>query len=263
MRVVHTSRKGFSKSGNALLVASVVLGGCNRDQSPQAAEPAAEHSTGRELLAAKGPQGAVRKKMDRHFNDAQVMRRALTAGDVKTMATVAGHLANDRWPDAPSGSWEPHLGKLRSAARRAQAANTVAEGAVALAGVGIACASCHLALGPRRQGMATSPPVGSSEPSMLSHQAAVDDLWEGLSAPSAVAWQRGARALAGDALVGSTTKDTELAAQQLRGIARQGVQASRGQYAKLMVEALSTCARCHEKHGLEVAAQGWRGTESK
>ena len=52
-------------------------------------------------------------------------------------------------------------------------------GAVQLAAVGAACAACHQIMGGPRKGFALSAPAGEEEPAMLSHQAALDELWDG------------------------------------------------------------------------------------
>src|ERR1043166_7545610 len=72
-----------------------------------------------------------------------------------------------------------------------------------LAAVGTACAACHQMMGGPRKGIALSAPAGEEEPTMLSHQAAVDELWDGLVTPDAAAWQRAARSLSSEALAGA------------------------------------------------------------
>jgi cytochrome c553 len=199
---------------------------------------------------------AIRAKMSGHDDDAQAMRRAITTGDVATLRVVASHLASDRWLPSLDAEWAAPLARVRAAAGRATEVTTVEAGAAALAAVGTACAACHQTMGDRRRGIALSPPAGEDEPTMLAHQAAVDDLWEGFSTPDSAAWQRGARSLASGPVLGASNPAGERAARTLQDLARRSIDAPSNEREQLLAQSLSTCAQCHRLHGVGGAAAG-------
>ena len=146
---------------------------------------------------------------------------------------------------------------MRAAAARASEVTTVEAGAVELAAVGAACAACHQIMGGPRKGFALSAPAGEEEPAMLSHQAALDELWDGLVTPDAAAWQRAARSLSSEALAGADSPEAQQAARQLQVLARRSIGAPSNERETLMAQSLSTCAHCHRLHG--VGAAGTNG----
>lgn len=210
---------------------------------------------------------AVRAKMSGHYDDAMAMRRALTMGDVVTLKAVASQLASDRWLPSLDAKWAAPLANVRAAAARASEVTTVEAGAAELAAVGTACAACHQMLGGPRKGIALAAPAGEEEPTMLSHQAAVDELWDGLVTPDAAAWQRGARSLSSElsseASAGVDSPEARRAARQLQDLARQSIGAPSNEREALLAQSLSTCARCHRLHGVRAAGTNGAGAGEK
>ena len=98
---------------------------------------------------------------------------------------------------------------------------------------------------------------------MLSHQAAVDELWDGLVTPDAAAWQRGARSLASAPFVGADSPEAERAARVLQGLARQSIDAASTEREGLLAQSLTTCAQCHRLHGVRTAATHVPGAGEK
>lgn len=201
---------------------------------------------------------AVRAKMTGHYDDALAMRRAITMGDVATLKAVASQLASDRWLPSLDSQWAAPLASVRAAAARASEVTTVEAGAAELAAVGTACAACHQLMGGQRKGVALSAPAGEEQPTMFSHQAAIDELWDGLVMSDAAAWQRGARSLASEAVAGADSPEAQRAARQLQEVARRSIGAPSNEREALMAQSLSTCAHCHRLHG--VRAAGTSGT---
>lgn len=206
---------------------------------------------------------AVRAKMSGHFRDAMAMRRAITMGDVVTLKAVASQLASDRWLPSLDAKWAAPLASVRAAAARVSKVTTLEAGAAELAAVGTACAACHQMMGGPRRGIALAAPVGEEEPTMLSHQAAVDELWDGLVTPDAAAWQRGARSLSSEALVGAESPEAQRAARQLQDLARRSIGAPSNEREALMAQSLSTCAHCHRLHGVRAAGTNGAGAGEK
>ena len=94
---------------------------------------------------------------------------------------------------------------------------------------------------------------------MLSHQAAVDELWDGLVTPDTAAWRRGARSLASAALAGANSPEAERAARQLQDLARRSIDAPSNEREALMAQSLFTCAHCHQLQGVRAAGTNGAG----
>jgi mono/diheme cytochrome c family protein len=225
------------------------------DEPARATSELEPRSLSPERTASEAPLG-VRAKMSGHYDDALAMRRAITMGDVVTLKAVASRIASNRWLPSLDARWAAPLANVRGAAARASEVTSVEAGAAALAAVGTACAACHQVMGGPPQSMALSPPVGKDQPTMLAHQAAVDELWEGLVTPDTSAWQRAARSLASGPLAGADSPAAQRAASQLQSLARQSIDAPSSEREKLMAQSLSTCADCHRLHGVRAAGNG-------
>ena len=172
---------------------------------------------------------------------------AVIQGDLPG-ARAAGAALADLSPEQVHARLDPGLPKLVNASREVASAADLQAAATAVGTLGAVCADCHAATGhgPRADGQTTT--GWGEEAHMPRHQWAADRMWLGLIAPSAEAWDGGARDLgahriplaqdAGPREVAAEAEIRRLAAAAPDAITTEARAAAYG-------ELLATCAGCH------------------
>jgi cytochrome c553 len=191
----------------------------------------------------------VTARMQEHFAEGDLIRRALIAGDLDSARKAGAFLAGDEWTTNLRATWKPHLASVQSAAQRVASAPDLPSAARAAGELGQACASCHEQVGKPALHLAELDPKA---PAMARHVWAVDAMWWGLFVPADAAWTKGAEALGGAPLVLSDVPAVEAMAQRTYEIAQRARGAASDQRARYFGELLTTCASCHRSVGAEL-----------
>lgn len=197
---------------------------------------------------------SARADMLRHYADAEEMRRSLVTGRLGDYHAAAAAVARDEWKPAAVDEKRIFLDGIRSAASAAQAAPTLAAGAVALGSLGEVCASCHLQSG--RPEVPLAPEDSSPRPDarMFAHAVAADRLWAGLILPSDASWMSGVQLLAA-AASDSDDSAARAASQRLRALGQEGRSASVAERGRIFADVLIACSSCHEREAVSTPAR--------
>jgi cytochrome c553 len=245
--------------GVAVGVALLTLIGC-ADESP----PAAPQPTGRETAERERPsEVAMVAWMEGHYSIVIVAHDALQQSDLPTFRSQLAQVQTQALPANSPPEWIPLHEALQQAASQAANVADLDAAAGALSNVVFACGSCHATLGLGPVYPAPAPDDGETalETAMLDHKWVTERLWEGVTGPWDVAWQRGADALAviqafGDAAPDLVlTDDLRQREQQLRDLGEEArsttaLDARAALYGRL----LSTCGECHRASGVQFEA---------
>lgn len=206
--------------------------GCGAGRAPVVAQPA--------LPTAPHMQ----EVLDR----AVAAREAVVAGDVRDARLQLAWLADNAITSAPPPPAMAHLAEaVREAAATGANGAGLREVGIATASLARACGDCHDAVvdGPLFPAE-NLPPGEQIETHMLRHRWAVDRMWEGLVSPDDHRWRSGAYAFLEEPLVPEI-----VALTQVHTLGRAGLDASsREERAVLYGEILSSCAMCHQTHGV-------------
>ena len=185
-------------------------------------------------------------RMEFHAREADMMRRAVIAGDLSAASVEAKALSEDKWTPRLKPTWRSHMQAMYGAARAYDDASNIGEGAGAVAQLARACAGCHNALGgPNPATYNGQPP----EPSMGGHAWAAERLWFGLMAPSEAAWAEGARQLAKPAPFRSDVTAVDAQAKRLQQLGASAMTVASEHRARVFSDVLTTCADCHRRVG--------------
>ena len=233
-----------------LLVLYLILGaslGCGGGPVSEDAEDRARAAPGGE-------------HMRDHFEQVRGVQAGVIRGDLNAVRAAAKWVATHEALEGMPQDWEPYVVQMRSAAEEAVAAPDIATAAVATATMGSTCAACHEAMQRYPQFLAVAQPPETDEtvPHMIGHMWAADRMWKGLVTPSAVSWNNGVAALAGDPLdeesfVPGTDNPGELAAlaAKVHDLAAQGRGVAEADArAEIYGQFLATCAECHQLLGI-------------
>jgi cytochrome c553 len=194
--------------------------------------------------------------MRAHFNQAMLLHDAVARGDLARARAEATILA-DISPTVPMPPGaEAFQGALTQAAREAAVAATLDDAAHATATLLGICGQCHKANHVR----ATVPAgkdirVGGLVGHMLLHQRGVDDLLEGLVAPSDSQWVEGVRVFASPKLdphtvPGKMRKPMDHGETALAILAGHAAPAQRTRdRVQVYGQVIATCGNCHRTHG--------------
>lgn len=205
------------------------------------------------------PREVLQAHMKDHFFKATEMQVAVINGDLEAVQEPARWMAEHANSAAMPAQWEPHAEAMHDWALQAAEAPDIETAARATAGMGAECGACHRDLGAEVV-FAEPEPLPEGEGSavhMARHAWASGRMWEGLVAPSGVAWDEGAGVLSEAPLapaeipaeidVLAEVSEMEALVHEL-GAESVGLtgQAAR---ARVYGEFLATCAVCHEKTG--------------
>lgn len=191
----------------------------------------------------------VTARMQEHFAEGDLIRRAVIAGDLDRARKAGAILAGDEWTSNLRASWKPHLAAVQSAAQRVAAADDLSSAARAAGELAQACANCHEQVAKPALHLAD---FDQNAPAMARHVWAVDAMWWGLFVPADAAWKAGAESLGGAPLVLSDVPAVEAIAQRTYEIAHRAASATRDQRSRYFGELLTTCASCHRSVGAEL-----------
>jgi cytochrome c553 len=194
--------------------------------------------------------------MRHHFADVAAVHAAIIRGDLAAVRVPATALARMPVPPGTLIVAVPFVVAISEGARRALAATTVPTAAEATAFILQQCGECHRAAKASPRPMAPPAPNAGGVAHMIEHQLAMDGLLQGLVAPSAAQWDRGAGRLRTAPLrPGELPTDPGLAGNLRRADDRVHLIADRAARAQtaaaranVYADLLTTCAECHSLH---------------
>jgi cytochrome c553 len=193
----------------------------------------------------------VRYHMRLHIDDLLSVERRLVNGkleEAKSLAFLIGR------PEKDPGLtlWADQTRTLTDAAKALSRAKSIDEALRLEVRVAVACASCHEQAVQRPifpdPGRAPRRDHATSTVRMVSHQWAVDRLWEGLVANSDTHWRAGLAVLSATPLPYAPTTDAALLGEALQHRANEALRSPTGnidERARIYGEMLVTCAACH------------------
>jgi hypothetical protein len=192
-----------------------------------------------------------RQYMLSHYADTEDMRRSLITGRLGDYRQAAAAVARDEWKPASSNDSRAFLDGVRGAASAAEAAPTLAAGAVALGSLGEVCASCHLKSGHPEAPLAPEDSSPGPDSRMFAHAVAADRLWAGLILPSDANWMSGVQLLAA---ASSSSEDAagRASLQRLRTLGQQGEAARVDERGRIFADVLIACSNCHERAAVSI-----------
>lgn len=196
---------------------------------------------------------AANRHMHQRFTAAQRLELAVVHGDLDGAHADARELAELGELDALT-RWQPYFASIHDAATQIEATPGIVGTARLTATLGRRCARCHEAIGAWIAFPAE--PVPSGDPKlvtqMVSHQWAVEQMWQGLIAPSDARWLAGARALTraplhivAQAVTPRSEVDVDDVARIRLYARRAESAASQDARADLFGALLGTCVHCH------------------
>ena len=205
--------------------------------------------------ARTAPERAA--QMQVHFGRVLTVHDAVIRGDLAAVKPPATWLAkHDPEPSLPAGM-ALHVAAMKAAARRAADAETVLGAAIAAAAMLKTCGDCHRAAGVAPALSQTPrPDLGGVVGHMLEHQAAADQMAQGLIVPSDALWRTGTQGFKGAPLhpralpSGAKLPASQLASEErIHQLASQALLAEDpGARAMFYGQILARCADCHEQH---------------
>jgi len=223
--------------------------------SPGAGPAAAPGTAG----SREGPSEVEKvASMELHYGVAILGHDALIHGDLPTFRAALIEVSQQELPPGSDPSWQALQDRLQEAAAVAARAEDLKEAATRMGGVVRACGTCHASLGIKAIYPAPSPREGDDpvETAMLEHQWVTERLWEGVTGPWDVAWERGASALADMRIVGEVDSFVPSDAVQkqedaLRALGDDALAArTLDERAAVYGRALATCGACHQAFGV-------------
>jgi len=198
--------------------------------------------------------------MREHFEIATWSRNAVADGELEQLREPLAALAHYPYATVAPGGWMESLSQLQAAALVTSQAQTLQAAAAGVAAMARVCGECHrrqqheLYVEPRALALDT-PESDGVVTRMFRHSWAAERLWEGLVAPSDLAWRAGAQALARAPASTPHMLDPDdlapegfaRALQRLRELGQEaGGAESVEERTQLYALTLATCAQCHE-----------------
>jgi cytochrome c553 len=196
--------------------------------------------------------------MEAHYSVVILAHDALLQGQLEAFREQLALVGDQELPEGSPAHWLPFHARLKAAALEGSTAVDLDSAASALAQVVFTCGSCHSALEVGQIYAAPAPDDGEDalETAMLDHQWATERMWEGVTGPWDLAWQRGAEAMATTTVFGDADPDLVLTDDllqreaALRAIGEQAGQTTDlAERAALYGQLLATCGACHQQIG--------------
>jgi len=204
------------------------------------------------------PEVAGPSHMYVHFTRVGDIVEAVVDGNVGATRDPARWLASHQSEGFPAAGADA-LERMRAQGRMILSQNQVTDIAMSVSRMGLACGSCHTAVGGGPRINVDMAPSASSDPgkTMVRHVWAVDRLWEGIIAPSDAAWASGAAVLAAPGLdlgpPGNRPQAADDLAERVPELGRLAKAArDPGERAEIYGHLLQTCALCHEALGMRM-----------
>ncbi len=256
----------FSLSPPSIVVAIALVVmpgamGCSEGSAPPPPAPVAESATP-PPPALEGPtEVQLVAWMEAHYSATILAHDALQQGDLAAFSDQLAAASTLEPPPAMPEAWAPLLARFKSVAGEAGDVASLDDAAAALADVVVTCGQCHVALatGPVYPAPAPDDAINELQAAMFDHKWATERLWEGVTGPWDVAWERGAAALVetrvfGDAL-GELEGDLLRREQALQALGREAQLATgHGEKAAIYGRLLASCGDCHRAAGIEFDA---------
>lgn len=236
-------RLGAMRKSVSILL--LVAAGCKSSTDATTDKPAAEMT----------PIQAFRAD---HANKGAAMRDALIGGNLPIVRDLAGWMLRSLDDPLVPEEWGTYKLAMKDAAERAAFTVDVDVAAKAIADLAGQCGACHGKLGGPRIGSEPPPQVdGSTASTMLRHRWATGRLWDGLMAPSDVAWKEGAQVLAVAFTTGDNTptppsseEDAARLKKEVHEFGQRGLALSNTDERRVLFgELIARCGQCHELFG--------------
>jgi cytochrome c553 len=209
------------------------------------------------LAAPTVAQDADVVKFMHDQNEAMIaIQQAIIAGSLEGTREAATSLRDSADPAGIPAEGADYLAAVRDAANGVLEADSLEAAAEAASNMGLACGSCHMAVGVTVEFDDVAMPSDKEKtgPHMERHQWAADRMWEGLIGPSKMAWSRGANLLfespvkpnelskhgGGEAAVGMSRRIHQLAANATAVSTPE-------EQAEIYAEFIANCGSCHNE----------------
>ncbi len=233
------------------------------DAAPSTKSPPNTKADAQTAKMADAQADSLKHHMKDHFAAVKKIQQTLVAGQLGEARKQADWLAKHRAHDALK-AWEPHLQRVRGAARKLAETTTLPQAASIAADLGYQCGSCHLTMTAITtfEWIPAPTKTDTFAAKMQFHQWAADRLWEGLVGPSDSLWKEGAKALASplpvDELLSVTAKsgiqlkpaqrdEIRLLAKQVHELGKKAMKTQEREIrGRLYGELLTTCSGCHK-----------------
>ena len=238
-----------------ILIALAIVCGCGGGEETPAPVSVADREGPSEVEMVSA--------MEAHYASAILAHDALIQGDLDAFRAQLADLDTHELPPNSPDPWKPFDAQLRAAARRAGEATDLSTAANVLASVAGACGTCHQSLGAGP--VYPVPPVNEQDQplkaEMSGHQWATQMLWNGVTGPSACAWDRGSTQLAESRIFsdGGSFDEVDDSLVQLevalRGLGEEArTTTALPARAILYGRMLATCGGCHQAVGVKLPA---------
>jgi hypothetical protein len=255
MRAMREQLNGTTMRYATVVTVVMMLAAACRGTSESPAVTASPEAANEGAAAAASPSSrvpiqqtsTVRKRMQDHFDKSLEIKAAVEKGNIEAVKGAATWLAATEWTPRLRPDWRPYMIAMQLAATEARNATDVIAAARALSRVGRTCANCHEDVG--------GPAMDSAQPDVgpRPHAWAAERMWEGLIAPSASSWNKGAevlfsadlRGVGADAQPRDAAKISRLESK-VRELARIAITVDAQQRATVYAELVVTCSSCHE-----------------
>lgn len=194
--------------------------------------------------------------MSEHFVIATYARDCVIAGDVEALRQPLMQLAEYRYETVAPGAWLQGAAELQAAARLTAQADSLEAAALGVAMMGRICGDCHTeqGSGPRLGALAGDLSYGKEADTlqgrMHRHARGADQLWLGLTAPSNVVWEAGAKTIGDTPPLTDADYPSDFmdALAEVRALGAQASQATTSSERAMRYGALlGTCADCHSR----------------
>jgi len=241
-----------------MLALASALSGCSDGGAPPAETPVAETAA-----PTPAPQRAEPTDvqlvawMEAHYSDTILAHDALMQGDMPAFRAQLDSASKLALPPGVPEAWVPLYATFRSAAGSGARAESLAGGARAMTAVVLSCGTCHTALarGPVYPAPAPDDAINEFQAAMFDHRWAAERLWEGVTGPWDLAWERGAAALAETRVFGEALGELDgdlLQREQALQALGQEAQRTTDTHARAAIYArlLASCGDCHSLAGV-------------
>jgi cytochrome c553 len=192
--------------------------------------------------------------MHEQFRAVSAAQDSIIRGNLRDARSSVKGVASFPDPAGLPASATPHLAAMRTAAGQVTAAADLRAAASATAAMLATCGDCHRAVGTMpAHPTPPEPRVGGVIGHMITHQAAMDLLLQGLTTPSTTLWTQGADALAVAPLAknklpsdAKATDEIMKSEQHVHALAAKARQADdTASRVAVYSDLIQSCAACH------------------
>ncbi len=190
--------------------------------------------------------------MGEHFVQAEQIRDAVIAGDLRGVRTPANWLLENVIAEDVPVRWKVHVPAVRRAAKTIAEDEDMNAVAVAAGRLAESCGDCHQDIGITVHPPERADPLkdDTAFAQMGRHAYAAELMWDGLVGPLDEAWNEGSTMMAEAPLYGDAAPESVTAlADEMHALANEAVEKTGNARAKAYGKIIGTCAGCHTALG--------------